>query len=180
MQPAKRIVEVIKSDPVDQLARRVTAPGIHYEPSAPPEFLAMIRHSKTPHRLRRDTWRGLKFGRFTVMGEIWQTPRRNLETKFSCRCLCGAYETRSWRAINNPANASDACYFCKPKRLAVIQPKGGMRGEFESWLAASHPTWSLEPFPGGYHFPATQDAWVVWQAAWSSARNRAALLGAGT
>lgn len=51
---------------------------------------------------------GRKFGRFTVVGFS-----RDYAKKWVVRCACGDFETRSSKAVKNPANAEDCCTICR-------------------------------------------------------------------
>lgn len=63
-------------------------------------------------------YRGLTFGRMTVIGLLRDMPNRWL-----CRCSCGRYEPRRAKAIRNKNNHRDACRDCQTlherKRQAV-------------------------------------------------------------
>lgn len=50
--------------------------------------------------------KGVKFGRFTVLGWIGGG-------KWQVRCSCGNYAARKTKAIRNPKNNNDCCELCR-------------------------------------------------------------------
>lgn len=102
--------EVIKSSPIDQVARRVTAPGWHYEREG-----KNAHHSKEP--IPFITWRagenltGVRFGRMKVLG-VFAAPSKK-GRRWVVQCLCGNFEIRYAKAIKNPLNEDDCCSVCR-------------------------------------------------------------------
>lgn len=110
---------ILSARPVNKTAGLVTSGGIHWEPEvklpesywrfdAPP---AVVHPSNYPAERSFEDLRGRQFGRFTVFGYLG---KRNPKDKglWLVRCVCGAYESRSARAVRNPNNCNDACKHC--------------------------------------------------------------------
>ena len=55
--------------------------------------------------------RGLKFGKFTVVGKYGKSKHNG--TLWVVRCECGHFESRCNRAIKNPHNFGDRCELCR-------------------------------------------------------------------
>lgn len=98
--------------PVNRLAAEVTGKGVHYEPQkkiAQQHWEIQPPTIPTPRNIRDLS--GIRFGRFTVLGlysgggGLWVV-----------RCVCGDFETRRSRAINNPRNTRDRCDKCSHLR----------------------------------------------------------------
>lgn len=101
--------------PIDSVAALVTGRGVHFEPNK----RSQAGDSEFPIQTRSITFSerntagfidltGRRVGRFTVIGVA-----RDFKGKWTVRCDCGRYSTRSARAIKNPANTQDRCEHCQ-------------------------------------------------------------------
>lgn len=115
---------IAASRPVNQsAARAVSQKGIHYQfkPSTArlhsPDVLP-VASTGNPNDLDLI---GVRFGRLTVIGRAaLQNPKKR--ATYVCRCVCGAYEHRKAKAIQNPLNAEDRCSSCQ--HLLKLQMHG--------------------------------------------------------
>lgn len=96
--------------PLNGTAARVTSKGFQYKPAKkinaahwrePPPT------KKWPDLIENDLT-GMKSGRFTVVGYLRDIPKRWL-----VRCVCGAFESRTAKAVRNPKNEEDRCQICR-------------------------------------------------------------------
>lgn len=104
--------------PVDALAARVVAPGIHWDPKKK----IIQRHWDAPPSMRPiprgvPNLVGVKFGRLTVVGLFTEAASNGTGAKgialWVVRCSCGSYETRRGKSVRNPNNSVDACDKCR-------------------------------------------------------------------
>lgn len=110
---------IFASNPVNATAARVLGGGVHYDGPAIPEnhFHSVGPPTIVPPRLHPRTagfvdLTGHQFGWLTVLGFYGS---KNLKKKalWVVRCNCGNYETRTAKAVKNPANNQDACIKCR-------------------------------------------------------------------
>lgn len=66
---------------------------------------------KVPHGCPDLT--GKKVGKLTVLGYLGGGTNGGNKSRWLVRCLCGQYESRRGKAINNPANTIDCCQVCR-------------------------------------------------------------------
>jgi hypothetical protein len=124
------LAEVLKSGPVDITARLVTGTGVHWDTELNQREASRKHHSLHPHPLIARTHAGMKFGRFTVQGWFSTSNGKSKGARYSCLCLCGRYEIRSWRAISKPRHPDndDCCMRCEKakqlKRSATWRAQG--------------------------------------------------------
>jgi hypothetical protein len=95
--------------PVNGDAARVMRPGEHFDSKfmrasmevfdAPPTVV-------TPLPPRVEDLRGVRFGRFTVLG--YHGAKR-----WVVRCACGMFALRRTKAIKNEFNGEDRCEYCR-------------------------------------------------------------------
>lgn len=103
---------IATSVPQDATAARVTSRGFQYTP----DKQLPRSHRDTPPPMGpipdlAPRLIGVKFGRFTVIG--WCATQGS-KGNWVVRCVCGAYETRTTRAVRNPKNATvDCCAQCR-------------------------------------------------------------------
>lgn len=100
--------------PVNSTARRVVSPGINYTPNKkiiqdhwenPPPKNEIIPFELKLFNNQRDMT-GHRIGRLKVIGF-------HISLRWLVRCDCGRYETRKYRALNNPNNKDDRCNICR-------------------------------------------------------------------
>lgn len=119
-QSNETLIEVVKSKPMNITARLVTGPGVHWDAELNQQEVVRKHHSIQPHVLIAPTHAGVTFGRFTVRGWFSTGNGKRKGARYSCQCLCGRYEIRSWKAISqsrHPDN-DDCCMRCeKAKQL---------------------------------------------------------------
>ena len=75
-----------------------------------------VRHWDAPPRILpvpSDTTdrTGRKFGRFTVIGYLGHHKKKG--SRWLVKCLCGLYEMRGRKAVDNPENEGDGCLRCR-------------------------------------------------------------------
>ena len=111
--------------PIDRVAARVMAPGVHYERQVHPTEKhwkdnppKTIPFKGTPNNPQSIDLTGQRFGRFTVVGYLGPVGKtlgkgRKRMALWLVRCACGAFEQRGARALRNPANADDCCGDCR-------------------------------------------------------------------
>lgn len=106
------------SGPINRDAARVLRPGDKFAP----QIVVTAPHWDTPPPLRpiskivpeMRALIGTKFGRMTVIGLIDEPLRKkDKPATWVVRCVCGAYEGRSAKAIRNPKNNTDRCTTCR-------------------------------------------------------------------
>ena len=96
--------------PINKTAALVAAKGFQYKANTPVNAVT----SKTPLPTKKFTGQkkldltGVIKGRFTVVGFSG-----DVKAKWVVRCLCGNYEHRTSKAINNPKNTTERCYECR-------------------------------------------------------------------
>jgi hypothetical protein len=134
---------------VNKVAHKVIMyKGVHYKSNSK----TTAGYSETPLNTRpipkdllkqRDfvDMTGIRFGNFRVIG---LAEKNSKKITWVCKCLCGAYEFRTKRAIQNPANSKDRCSKCRDfiakKRDAVYLSnlkRGIPHKEKEFWDYAS-------------------------------------------
>lgn len=124
---------ILGARPVNKTAGMVMSKGTHWEPDmkpiegfrtfdAPPPCIPPEKYPKADSFV---DMRGTEFGRFRVIGFMGKLgPKKSNKALWLVRCACGAFETRTKRAIENPDNAHDACREClhlnKIKRRASL------------------------------------------------------------
>lgn len=115
------IEKIAGNDPVDSIAARVIRPGIHYDR---PEIRERGRfHSEICPPLAGPPPSGIDLtgqvkGRLTVIGLMLKPPKPKKKGKWVVRCSCGAFETRSAKALSSKDNVSidDRCQKCQLER----------------------------------------------------------------
>ena len=112
---------ILGARPVNKTAGVVMAKGVHWTPQmkhqpghrsydAPPPCIPAESY---PTGTGFVDLRGAEFGRFRVIGYMGRLdPKKTGKAQWLVRCACGTYETRTKRAIENPANGHDACREC--------------------------------------------------------------------
>ena len=105
--------------PINRTAAIVTGKGFSHDWIQKGDHVTWDAPQPTrPPQSKSQDYRGLSFGRMTVIGLLRDMPKRWL-----CRCSCGRYEPRTAKAIRNKKNDCDACNDCKTlherKRHAV-------------------------------------------------------------
>ena len=100
----------VRRSPVNRAAARITQPG--------PQGLADKARSEAVIPWRPFTGGGVDLtgrtvGSLTVVGIAGGVRRKDSMRSWVCRCVCGRYQTRHARAINNPRNANDCCDHCR-------------------------------------------------------------------
>lgn len=134
------------SGPVDRTAARVMQPGVHYEKVLP----ANSRHWRSVGDAPKVIpWRsgnrqfapsgedltGRRYGHFTVIGYLGAIDGKSGGKRtgmWLVRCVCGDFEQRTAKAINNPANIEDRCHVCRDvefKRSGKSDPVGWFRAK---------------------------------------------------
>jgi hypothetical protein len=131
---------IAASAPLNATAARVTSKGEHYE------SLKRITqlHWDAPPKMREVTatdleqtsftdLRGRQFGRLTVLGILAREKTGSTKPNvWVVKCVCGDYESRTGKAIRNPANSDDCCQKCRQvaylrrretrKALGLVKP----------------------------------------------------------
>jgi hypothetical protein len=104
---------IFSSTPLNKTAGSVTSKGQAYTPDvkpgrpywdAPPPCNPIL-----PNALNLV---GQTCGRLTVVGLRGKGGTGARQASWLVRCVCGTYETRTAKAMRNPANAHDRCEFC--------------------------------------------------------------------
>lgn len=110
--------KLLASRPVNQAAARVMGAGVHYEPdkaivqrhwTAPPKTIPIPKMVNWQHFVDLT---GRVIGRFTVIGYLGKFGQKK-RSRWLVRCVCGDYESRAAKSINNPENYGDRCEKCR-------------------------------------------------------------------
>jgi hypothetical protein len=109
--------------PLNGTAARVTSKGFQYKPDK--KINAAHWREPPPTKkfpsLSKNDLTGIKFGRFTVVGYL-----RDMRKRWLVRCVCGAFESRTAKAIRNPKNEEDRCQICR--HTAHLRKRGSSFG----------------------------------------------------
>lgn len=131
---------IFASAPLNRTAATVTSEGERYTPAKK----VTQNHWTAPPRIARTlpspgpsftNLTGTRFGRFVVLG-LWEPDRprgKNALPMWVVRCACGDYETRTTRAIRNPANQDDRCQLCR--HTAFLQKRSSQQRSVDEFLA---------------------------------------------
>jgi hypothetical protein len=122
-----RIANVTKHAPVDRTAAMVAGRGVEYI-SKKRVLTDEQDHPYTLKRVPKDCKdiTGMRRGRLMCLGLSAEVNGR-----WSCRCDCGKYVLRSYRAITNENNSCDRCEQCR--ELAHLKRK-------EQWIRLGYNT----------------------------------------
>ncbi|TDX21611.1 hypothetical protein DFO67_13521 [Modicisalibacter xianhensis] len=94
--------------PVDGTAGRVIGKGVNHEWKVDGRYSWDTPQPTIPPKSKAADYRGIRFGRMTVIGLL-----RDLSDRWLCRCSCGRYEARKAKAIRNKRNNKDSCLQCR-------------------------------------------------------------------
>jgi hypothetical protein len=123
---------IVTSAPIDKEAALVTNPGEQYIPKGklqghhwkvcpPLRNIPRVAHNSPFF----ENLKGKRVGRFTVLG-LWEVTKLK-DSKYKrkaiwiCKCDCGDFEGRTSRALKNPDNSEDRCWYCR--QLLMIKRK---------------------------------------------------------
>jgi hypothetical protein len=124
------ITRVAESRPVDRVARRLLAPGVHYEPTYKPSRETRMAPPKTSPFPGQpaDDLTGTRCGRLRVVGYLRPNPNPSKGAVWLVRCDCGNFEQRSKAAIQRKHVGPDRCEPCgvqlRFKRRLVFERTG--------------------------------------------------------
>jgi hypothetical protein len=116
-----RLGDVTKHAPVDRTAAMVAGRGVEYIPNK----RVLTDEQDHPYPLKpvpkdcKDIT-GIRRGRLVCLGVS-----AVVNGRWSCRCDCGKYVLRTYRAITNENNSCDRCEHCR--HLAYLKRK-------EEWI----------------------------------------------
>lgn len=119
--------------PINSTAARVTGKGFQYTP----DKKITCTHSDVPLPIIRIGWNeeditGIKQGRLTVIGKFSKGAGKKA-SMWAVRCQCGNYETRSRKALLNPANNQDCCQQCR--HVEHLKRVDSMRDKYKTKTA---------------------------------------------
>lgn len=117
----RQIANVTKGAPVDRTAAMVAGRGVEYKSKK----RILTDEQDHPYPLKRvprdcNDITGMRRGRLVCLGLSSEVNGR-----WACRCDCGKYVLRTYRAITNEGNWCDRCEQCR--HLAHLQRK-------EEWI----------------------------------------------
>ncbi len=112
--------EIVRRNPVDTTAARVTGTGVHYEGFSKYESPGLQESDlPLPHsqfRIPQDfEFRGKRFGRLTVIAPA-EIPGDNKPRRYMCRCQCGRYCYRRSKALRKSLVECLQCHRCNHLR----------------------------------------------------------------
>lgn len=119
-------------EPIDQVARRVTSPGIRYRPNLKYSTKRWLNvppiGDELPHGVT--DMRGVRRGRMEIVG-YWKRvtvygidmyAKKKASHKWIGRCDCGIFEVRDGKRFRKKLGSVDMCHDCK--HLEYIKQRG--------------------------------------------------------
>lgn len=108
--------KIANLEPVDKLAAMVTRPGIDFIPNKKIVTQESPFPIKTWPVVLEPDYRGYQFGRFTVIGVLFEEGnliKIGVTRKWVVKCVCGTYAVRRQKSLINPKNHKDRCERCR-------------------------------------------------------------------
>jgi hypothetical protein len=138
-----KINSILSSNPIDKTAAKVIGTGNHFEPKIKPHSHEYVHSDiplpiKSPLAMSISQFKnnnqfvdltGAKIGWLTVVGASPEYHGR-----WVVRCVCGAYEIRTAKAIKNKKNDEDRCIVCRAvKHITTYKSNGSKEFKREHW-----------------------------------------------